>query len=102
MGLDIELQDEWGGRIDSVTDPKNLLGRLLPANNDHAYVLLSGIDPYGDTLFNCIQMERFISEWRNVVSKAENQEERELVSKIESLAHRCRNEVHVYLKFIGD
>ena len=102
MGLDIELQDEWGGKIDAAGDPKNLLGRLLPANDDPAYVMLSAIDPYGDTVFNCLQMKRFIAEWASVASKARTEDESELVSKIESLAHRCRDEVHVYLKFIGD
>jgi hypothetical protein len=102
MGLDVELQDEWGGRIDSIGDPKNLLARLLPTENDPEYVMLSAIDPYGDTVFNGRQMVRFLLEWAKIACKAETSEEKGLVAKIESLAHRCRNEVHTYLKFIGD
>jgi hypothetical protein len=34
------------GSIESVPDPKNLLGRLLPAD-DAAAFLLSGIESYG-------------------------------------------------------
>ena len=102
MGLGIELQDERGGRIDSVADPRNLLGPLLPAPDDRILILLSAIDPYGDTVFNRIQMERFLSEWTSIASSCKTQEEKELVSKIASMALRCRDEVHLYLKFIGD
>ena len=102
MGLGIELQDERGGRIDSVADPKNLLRPLLPSPDNPVFVCLSAIDPYGDTFFNRIQMERFLSEWASIASNCKIQEEKELVSKIASLAVRGRDEVHLYLKFIGD
>ncbi len=102
MGLGIELEDERGGKIDSVADPKNLLGPLLPAPDDPVFVCLSAIDPYGDTFFNRIQMKRFLFEWASIASRCNTQEEKELVSKIASLALRCRDEVHLYLKFIGD
>ena|SRR5665213_4171252 len=102
MGLGIELQDERGGKIDSVADPKNLLRPLLPAPGDLIFILTNAIDPYGDTVFNRIQMERFLSEWTSIASRCKTQEEKELASKIASLAFRCRDEVHLYLKFIGD
>jgi hypothetical protein len=49
-----------------------------------------------------MQMDRFLTEWAEVSWKARSPDERELISTIEKLAHRCRNEVHLYLKFIGD
>ena len=64
--------------------------------------MLASIDPYGDTIFNRLQMERFLSEWVDVAAKPRTSEERTLVQEIEKLAHRCQDEVHVYLKFIGD
>lgn len=100
MGIDVRLQDEFGGCVESVPDPKNLLARLLPA--DDASSLLSGIDPYGDTLFNGRQMSRFLEEWSSVVGRAQTEEDRELVRRIERLGTRCRDEVHLYLAFIGD
>src|SRR5882762_3840829 len=71
MGLDIELQDERGGPLESISDPQNLLGRLLPPNSDESCLLVASIDPYGDTVFNRIQMERFLREWRVVSAKAQ-------------------------------
>lgn len=103
VGLEIQLQDEWGGRIEGIADPKNLLADLLPPyGRSDAYPMLAGIDPYGDTVFNRLQSPRFLSEWVDVVSNARTQEDRELVSEIERLARRCSDEVHTYLKFIGD
>lgn len=102
MGLGIALQDEWGGQLDMVADPKNFLGRLLPQNDDPLHPMLASIDSYGDTVFNRMQMPRFRSEWAEVSAKAQTQEEKELVSKIAEMARRVQDEVHLYLKFIGD
>ena len=52
MGIGIALQDESGGQLELVTDPKNFLGRLLPDHGDPAHPMLSSIDFYGDTVFN--------------------------------------------------
>jgi hypothetical protein len=102
MGLEIVLQTESGAKIDSVADPKNHLGKLLPQIDDESHPLLGGIDPYGDTVFNGIQIRRFLLEWEVVSSNAVTTEERELVSKITELALRCRDEVHLYVRFVGD
>jgi hypothetical protein len=102
MGLEIVLQTESGAKIDSVADPKNYLGKLLSQIDDENHPLLGGIDPYGDTVFNGIQIRRFLLEWEAVSSNAVTTEERELVSKIEELALRCRDEVHLYIRFVGD
>ncbi len=103
VGLEIQLQDELGGRIESIIDPKNLLPDLLPADGESkAYPLLAGIDLYGDTVFNRIQMPPFLSEWAEVALRAQTEEDKELVSEIERLARQCAASVHVYLKFIGD
>jgi hypothetical protein len=103
MGLVIQLQDELGNRIQGVEDPTNHLASLLPRYERSAsYPMLASIDPYGDTYFNGLQIPRFLSEWADVVSKARTQDERELVAEIERLARRCSDEVHTYLKFIGD
>ena len=102
MGLEIVLQTELGTRVDAVADPKNYLGKLLPEIDEEKCPILGGIDPYGDTVFNGIQMRRFLLEWVEVSAKAGTDEERELVSKIEELARRCRDEIHLYITFVGD
>src|SRR5450631_679200 len=102
MGFNVELQDELGGRIDGVDDSRCLLAALLPEPGDDEYPFLGSIDPYGDTTFNSLQMGRFLQEWTKMSQKAGTAEEQGLVGTVESLAQRCRDEIHVYLKFIGD
>jgi hypothetical protein len=60
------------------------------------------IDCYGDTVFNRIQMTRFLEEWTYAESQAETEYEKALASAVRRMATRCRDEVHLYLKFIGD
>jgi hypothetical protein len=102
MGFSIELQDEWGGWIARVEDPKGLIDNLLPSIDldDDSYPILSSIDPYADTTFNGLQMRRFLLEWSN--GKATTDEQLALVSAVEILARRCSLETHTYLEFIGD
>jgi hypothetical protein len=102
MGLGIELQDERGGILSSTSDPKNLLSNLLPRLSDKSSLMLRYIDPFGDSVFNNLQMDQFLVEWAEVSSKVQTAEERKLVSTIEAMAQRVRDEVHLYLKFIGD
>ena len=102
MGLGIALQDEQGSQLDMVADPKNYLGRLLPELGDPTHPILASIDFYGDTVFNRMQMDRFLGEWADVSAKVQTPDEQKLVSAIETLARRCRDEVHLYVKFIGD
>ena len=102
MGLGIELQDEWGGKIDGVYDPKNLLSTLLPNLDETSHPMLSCIDPYGDTTFNRLQMRWFLPEWAEISRKVQTPEQQALVSSIEALAKRCAEDIHTYLKFIGD
>jgi hypothetical protein len=103
MGFNIELQDELGGRLAGVDDPRCLLDKLLPEpGHGDDYPFLRSIDPYGDTTFNGLQMPRLLKEWAIVSLKARTPDEQAIVSAVESLADRCRDEVHTYLKFIGD
>lgn len=103
MGFNVELQDELGSRLDGVDDPRGLLNKLLPepGHSDDCPFLRS-IDNYGDTTFNRLQMPLFLKEWAAISVKATTEDQQAIVLAVESLARRCRDEVHTYLKFIGD
>lgn len=102
MGFEVRLQDEFGGQLDTVADPTNILDLLLPEPGNSEYPMLGSLDPYADTVFNGLQMSWFLAEFVKVLAKAQTPEERELLSKIERMATRARDETHLYLKFIGD
>jgi hypothetical protein len=63
MGFDIELQSERGETLQAVSDPKNLLDRLMEAYTGDD-PLLGEIDWYGDPVFNRLQIPRFMSAWK--------------------------------------
>ena len=102
MGIDVQLIDEFGGKIDEFVDPMGLLIPLFPPEDDPAYPFLASIDAYGDTVFNRLQMTRFLTEWDHVVAQARSEAEKEIVEAVRRLASRCQREVHTYLKFYGD
>jgi hypothetical protein len=64
MGLEIQLQDECGNRIESVSDPQNLLPTLLPLDaQNRLYPMLESIDLYGDAVFNRRRWYRKSTDW---------------------------------------
>ena len=51
-----------------VADPRNILDRLLPEPGSPDYPMLGSIDPYGDTVFNILQMDWFLAEFAKVLA----------------------------------
>ena len=102
MGFDIRLEDEHGQQLGEVGDPRNLLHRLLPPSADASFSCLRFIDPYGDTVFNQMQIETFLAELARVAATATTGPELDLLQKIRELAERCKSEPHLHIKFYGD
>jgi len=102
MGISVVLETEDGDELERIDDPKNLLHTLLPSENDTSFEYLRGIDWYGDTVFNRLQMESFLVEWVRLTGRTQNAEVVTLHSRIKHLAERARQEPHLYLKFYGD
>jgi hypothetical protein len=102
MGVTILLTTERGDVLDRADDPANHLHRLLPVSDDTEYVLVNCIDWYGDTVFNRLQMPRFLTEWAKLRREALVDGGADLHAKVAAMAERCGKEVHLYLKFQGD
>jgi hypothetical protein len=98
VGLYVALQKESGIVVEGVADDKNVLHKLLPRNDGS---LLSGIDWYGDTTFNGLQMKQFIAEW-DELQKIATADDAMLLGAIRELSSRCQSGTHLYLKFVGD
>lgn len=101
MGFDVHLESERGEVLASVADPRNHLHRVLERVQGFDQ-LFAEIDWNGDTTFNRLQMPRFLSAWQILAEHCTSAEESTVVNEIISLAKRCQNGVHLYLKFIGD
>ncbi len=103
MAVDVLLQEGVGRILESVgysMDAPN--HRLYPEWRDPDFPLLAYIDPYGDTVFNSLQMEPFLAEWKRLSPKAKTPGEQKFLQDVERLALRCQNEIGLNLKFLGD
>jgi hypothetical protein len=101
LAIEVALQDERCEVRAIVHDPQNLMPKLLERSlADDPF--LTQIDWYGDTVFNRIQMSRFLLAWKVLAERTQNNEEAKLVDEIRQLAEQCESGVHLYLKFIGD
>lgn len=102
MGMAIQLADQHGKVLEEIPDLESLLARLFPSWDDGSFHCLRYIDPWGDTIFNHLQMDELISELRRIRAKTSVEAERAFVDAIESMAARCKEGENLYLKFLGD
>ncbi len=102
MGMSIRRENRDGKAIEEIPDLESLLSRFFPSWDDESYHFLRYIDPWGDTVFNHLQMDELISELKRVRLRATTEEQRAFVDAIEGLAARCKDGDGLYLKFLGD
>lgn len=102
MGLSIRLEDERGEQLEGVIDPHQILLDLINAGNVINTCCLRFIDPYGDTVFNRVQMAQFMKELGELDKFAKNSDQLNLLSRIKELTQRCSQQPHLYIKIYGD
>lgn len=97
MSLVVKLEDDLGERSEWV-----ILYGVIPANHDGDYPLLSGIDPFGKTVFNHHQMGVFLREWERAKDRARDESQMEAWKKVKEMAEACRHDRDLYLRFVGN
>ncbi|MGA2218328.1 MAG: hypothetical protein ABSG51_09605 [Terracidiphilus sp.] len=103
MGFSIQLLDERGGIQEEIVDEQDRLPHLVHSVPEFESThCLQYMNPYGDTVFNTLQMSRFLKEWTMVKAQAATPEEKEIVQEVRRLAVLCEKANHLYLKFWGD
>lgn len=102
MGISVVLETESGEELERIDDPTNLLHVILPAEDDTSFDHLRHIDWYGDSVFNRLQIDSFLSEWERLRGRAQTSEAVALHARIKYLAEKSKQEPHLYLKFYGD
>jgi hypothetical protein len=102
MGLCIALERESGEQIELIADEMNMLDKLIGSPDQIAFPMLASIDRYGDTVFNRMQIDRFLTEWESLFANATTLEEKTLLQAVKALGEASRDDVHQYLVFIGD
>ncbi len=97
MSLVVKLEDDLGERSEWV-----MLHGLVPATEGADFLLLSGIDPFGKTVFNHLQMETFLKEWERVKDRVRDESQLEAWEKVKQMAESCRQDRDLYLRFVGN
>jgi len=97
MSLVVKLEDDLGERSEWV-----MLHGIVPANAEQTYPLLSGIDPFGKTVFNHQQMSVFLAEWDQVKDRARDESQIEAWRRVKEMAENCREDRDLYLRFVGN
>lgn len=97
--ITVVIQDELGKEIAGGID---LPASSLSAHDDERFICARFIDPYGDTFFNYLQVPYFLDELRLLKANATNTQQKDCLEQIEELVAQYRDEVHVYVKLIGD
>ncbi len=65
-------------------------------------MLLSGVDPFGKTVFNHLQMEAFLKEWERVRERVRDDSQLEAWQRVKQMAETCRQDRDLYLRFVGN
>jgi len=97
MSLVVKLEDDLGERSEWV-----MLHGVVPTNGSPDYPLLSGIAPFGKTVFNQQQMEVFLREWERVKERVRDESQLEAWQKIKDMAIACSEDRDLYLRFVGN
>ena len=101
MGIVVQLTDERGHSLATAADPHGFVDRVVDGTRD-GLRLLTWVDPYGDTVFNKLQMPTFLDDWTRVRASVAGDRDEETWQRVRELAERCARETHVYLRFTGD
>jgi len=93
MAWTVILEDERGEKLQT-------LNKWFAFNysDNVEYKLLKYLDPYGNTIFNPLQIRDLIDDLNKLKSIESNPQ----IDEIIKMAIICSNEVHTYLVFYGD
>jgi hypothetical protein len=100
MPIDVHLQDEDGMVLASYNGP--FIGLWLSAEAPRGSKCLQFIDPWGDTVFNQMQLGELLSELESAIRASSNAEHRDAMTALAAFVEGAVGRTHTYVKFIGD
>lgn len=102
MGISIRLESGQGKVIDEIHDPNDLTTELLADYSDDSSPCLRWIDPYGDTLFNQLQIPFLIQELELTIALVKSQPVKAHGQAIIELIKKAIESNQLYIRFYGD
>jgi hypothetical protein len=101
MSVKVILETVDGKREAEVVDFDYVLANIWPVGDD-SFRLLQYVDLYGNTIFNRQQMGEVEKELDVLLQRVVSNEQKETLLRIRSLASRCKEHPHWFLRFRGD
>lgn len=102
MTWPVVWQDERGVELGRLDDP-GFPPELLPANDElPTTACLRFIDPYGDTVFNQARLDQLLSELESRRAGITDLRVRRELDQLLAFLRPCADQVHTYIKIIGD
>ena len=102
MGIDVRVETESGEVQDEVLDDNNLTEKLLPDREDSSSPCLRFVDPFGDTLFNQIQIPLVITELEKRLRGSAKSDVKTHCEAILKVVSAAAGEAHTYVRFSGE
>jgi len=97
MAWTVILENEEREQIESL-DIEYISKILFDPLNNEAFKLAKYLDPYGDTIFNHLQMNHLILDFKKLQELRYDED----IERVIQLAVKCKSEPHTYLVFYGD
>jgi hypothetical protein len=102
MGIDVRVETESGEVQDEVLDDTNLTEKLLPDREDPTSPCLRFVDPFGDTVFNQIQIPLVVTELQTRLRGALKPDAKAHCEAILKAVKAATGEDHTYVRFSGE
>lgn len=103
MGTDAARVNERHEAKQEVFDPRQCLTKLATSDWPISKTLcLKFIDAWGDTVFNQVQVPVLLQELRVAEQHQADPEVKAHLGKVARLVERAVDQVHTYIKFVGD
>lgn len=102
MGVNLRWENENGKEMGAVLDPHMIISKIVLKKNLQNTTCLRFIDPYGNAVFNQIQIPILISEIRDILQSESDPDIRDHLQCVLDLAGKSVGKTHTYLRFIGD
>ena len=102
MGIDVRVETESGEVQDEVLDDGNLTEKLLPDREDVTSPCLRFVDPFGDTLFNQMQIPLVVRELEHRLRGSSKSDVKAHCEAILTAVRAATGEEHTYVRFSGE
>jgi hypothetical protein len=100
MPISIQIEDERGVREGEAW--WNVRSTAVLVGEHPGTCCLRFIDPYGDTIFNRGQIPVLLEELRVLSARESDAELATILVEVARFVERAANQIHTYVRFVGD